>query len=109
MTANPSIVLLLLQLLGLRSSSEESKLVPCIIGYSNPNPEEDDESTTETEFLYGCTVAVEKAHFVPFVLFIHYRMSPPIASVLCLCVRDVASSNQSACRSTTPSLGRWNC
>lgn len=64
-------MLLLLQLLGLRTSSEESKLVPCVIGCSPPNPEDDDDDDDdESELLYGCTVAVEKAHFVQLVLLL---------------------------------------
>ena len=53
-TSNPSIVLLLLQILGLREAPEGSRLQPCLIGLSREH----------LELMFGCTVSVEKGFFV---------------------------------------------
>lgn len=86
MTSNPSVVLLLLQLLGLRSSSEESRLVPCVIGCHS------DEGSRDVELEYGCTVSVEKAHFVGVHRVINRRMSRRTASAWCSYARSDAKS-----------------
>lgn len=86
MTSNPSVVLLLLQLLGLRSSSEESRLVPCVIGCHS------DEGSHDIELEYGCTVSVERAHFVGVYWVLNHRMSRRTASAWCLCARNDARS-----------------
>ena len=57
-TTNPTVVLLLLQLLGLRSQSEERNRLPCLIGYRD----------SPLELRYGCTISLEKAHFVVLCL-----------------------------------------
>ena len=54
-TTNPTVVVLLLQLLGLRSQSDETQLLPCLIGCHDDTP---------LELRYGCTISLEKAHFV---------------------------------------------
>ena len=53
-TSNPSTVLLLLQILGLREAPEESRLQPCLIGLSEEH----------MELRFGCTVSVKKGFFV---------------------------------------------
>lgn len=53
-TSNPSMVLLLLQILGLREAPEGSRLQPCLIGLSREH----------LELMFGCTVSVEKGFFV---------------------------------------------
>ena len=73
-TSDPTIVLLLLQVLGLRKQSEEASLLPCLIGMSSREDKSSDEEDEEdvigkVELRYGCTVTVEKAHFVRTVLF----------------------------------------
>ncbi|KAK8812856.1 hypothetical protein WA538_002590, partial [Blastocystis sp. DL] len=52
-TSNPSMVLLLLQILGLREAPEGSRLQPCLIGLSREH----------LELMFGCTVSVEKGFF----------------------------------------------
>ena len=53
-TSNPSTVLLLLQILGLREAPEGSRLQPCLIGLSREH----------LELMFGCMVSVEKGFFV---------------------------------------------
>ena len=93
-TSDPTIVLLLLQVLGLRKQSEEASLLPCLIGMSTQSDQDIDKEDEEHidgigELRYGCTITVEKAHFVrdyPFInllIGIHNlmncRMRLPIA------------------------------
>lgn len=59
-TSNPSMVLLLLQILGLREAPEGTRLQPCLIGLSREH----------LELMFGCTVSVEKGFFV---CGFHYR------------------------------------
>lgn len=85
-TTNPIVVVLLLQLLGLRSQSDETKLLPCLIGYH---------SDTLLELRYGCTVSLEKAHFVLFSYLSSnpYRMNLPSVLVLFFSVISVVLWN----------------
>ena len=58
-TSNPFTVVLLLQILGLREATKESRLQPCLIGLSREH----------LELRYGCTVSVKKGFFVRLVCF----------------------------------------
>lgn len=63
-----------------------------MIGCSPSNPQDDDDDD-ESELLYGCTVAVEKAHFVRLALLLHPRTSPPTASEWCSYASDAVLSS----------------
>ena len=79
-TSDPTIVLLLLQVLGLRKQSEEASLLPCLIGMSTRSERDMDEEDEEDgtvgigELRYGCTITVEKAHFVRDAPFMNIFM-----------------------------------
>ena len=53
-TSNPFTVTLLLQILGLREATKESRRQPCLIGLSRQH----------LELRFGCTVSVKKGFYV---------------------------------------------
>ena len=71
-TSEPIIVSLLLQMLGLRPPSEEGTLLPCLIGL-NIAVNDSNTDGIDLELRYGCTITVEKAHFVSSVLHTSYH------------------------------------
>ena len=98
-TTNPTVVLLLLQLFGLRSQSDETKLLPCLIGCHDDTP---------LELRYGCTISLEKAHFVYlYLLFNLYRMNLPTVWELCSNVTDDVLWNHTKWIQSVELLMEW--